>query len=222
MRIFILISFLILGACSSTKPINFQALHTDEDFNTAKTQIFKAFHKCKKVECTVQFIKDSDLLAKMLRQEDSTKLLLSNDEVDLTLLYFGLELQSGSFLKALQERAEKRDSILEYQRGKFFLNKISTYEEKVLAQKINFDYFCSILPYFESSREDKDFLELYVKILLAKYQANFRTTLYQKGELEAFDFGDNWLKPQKDAFFIKYPKSKYRSFIESVSSIQGH
>ncbi|HHU37506.1 MAG TPA: hypothetical protein GXZ47_09820 [Treponema sp.] len=209
---------IIFCACSGTKPVDFTLIHTDDDFARAKIQIYKNFHKCDDPACTTDFFESLHTLLHKLAEQDSSKTLNSLVEIDLLSCLLGSELAEEKFFLHLLQSDQQRDSILELRQGKTEIGQGSIYEEKVLSEKINPELAFNNIMLSNLSREDKDFLSLYTKILLIKYRFNYRLNLQESGEPSR---GDKWLIGARAAFFEKYPETKYYLFLTKLSTIQG-
>ena len=207
---------IVFFACSGTKPVDFTLIHTDDDFAHAKIQIYKNFHKCNGNMCATEFFKSLSTLHHKLIEQDSTKILNSLEEMDFLSCLLIFELNDNNFFQHILQSDQPRDSILDLRQGKIEIGQGSTYEEKVLSQKINTELIFNRIILSNLSREDKDFLSLYIKALLIKYRFNYRLEVQRSGDSPS---GDKWLIAARTAFLKKYPETKYHSFLTKLSTL---
>lgn len=91
------------------------------------------------------------------------------------------------------------------------------YEEKVLAQAINYDHTLTLISLLNETREDKDIMTLYTKYLLVKYGYNSRSYELSHLQMRTKQNKNEWLSKEKSTFLAKYPETQYKGFMEQWS-----
>ena len=190
-RYIFLLSLFFLAACVNTKQIDLDAIQTTSDFETAKHEIFAKFHK--NYHLDAPWAKDptecvSDLSQDLVKLKDKlvatvpNTSLISLKETDMLSLFMATFLQQESLFQFYLYAIQKHDS-LKTELSKY--NEIGAnnlYEEKVLAQAINYDHTLTLISLLNETREDKDIMTLYTKYLLVKY--GYNSSSYELSHLQ--------------------------------------
>lgn len=225
MRYIFLLSLFFLAACVNTKQIDLDAIQTTNDFALAKRQAFAKFHKnchldapwAKGPESVAELSLDLSNIKNKLEKTIPNTSLTNLEETDLLALFVASFNLDGNFFQFFLYGIQKHDS-LKIEMSKYDeIGENDLYEEKVLAQAINYDHTLTLISLLNETREDKDIMTLYTKYLLVKYGYNSRSYELSHLQMRTKQNKNEWLSKEKSTFLAKYPKTQYKAFMEQWS-----
>lgn len=143
--------------------------------------------------------------------------LTNLEETDLLALFVASFNLDGNFFQFFLYGIQKHDS-LKIEMSKYDeIGENDLYEEKVLAQAINYDHTLTLISLLNETREDKDIMTLYTKYLLVKYGYNSRSYELSHLQMRTKQNKNEWLSKEKSIFLAKYPETQYKAFMEQWS-----
>lgn len=225
MRYIFLLSLFFLAACVNTKQIDLDAIQTTNDFALAKRQAFAKFHKnchldapwAKGPESVAELSLDLSNIKNKLEKTIPNTSLTNLEETDLLALFVASFNLDGNFFQFFLYGIQKHDS-LKIEMSKYDeIGENDLYEEKVLAQAINYDHTLTLISLLNETREDKDIMTLYTKYLLVKYGYNSRSYELSHLQMRTKQNKNEWLSKEKSTFLAKYPETQYKAFMEQWS-----
>lgn len=226
MRYIFLLSLFFLAACVNTKQIDLDAIQTTSDFETAKHEIFAKFHKNYHLdapwakdptECVSDLSHDLSNIKNKLEKTIPNTSLTNLEETDLLALFVASFNLDGNFFHFFLYGIQKHDS-LKIEMSKYDeIGANDLYEEKVLAQAINYDHTLTLISLLNETREDKDIMTLYTKHLLVKYGYNSSSYELSHLQMRTKQNKNEWLSNEKSTFLAKYPETQYKAFMEQWS-----
>lgn len=225
MRYIFLLSLFFLAACVNTKQIDLDAIQTTNDFALAKRQAFAKFHKnchldvpwAKGPESVAELSLDLSNIKNKLEKTIPNTSLTNLEETDLLALFVASFNLDGNFFHFFLYGIQKHDS-LKIEMSKYDeIGENDLYEEKVLAQAINYDHTLTLISLLNETREDKDIMTLYTKYLLVKYGFNSRSYELSHLQMRTKQNKNEWLSKEKSTFLAKYPETQYKAFMEQWS-----
>lgn len=226
MRYILLIFLFCLIACSNTTKINIDAIQTTNDFALAKRQAFAKFHKNYhldapwakgQTESVAELSLDLSNIKNKLEKTIPNTSLTNLEETDLLALFVASFNLDGNFFQFFLYGIQKHDS-LKIEMSKYDeIGANDLYEEKVLAQAINYDHTLTLISLLKETREDKDIMTLYTKYLLVKYGYNSSSYELSHLQMRTKKNKNEWLSNEKSIFLAKYPETQYKAFMEQWS-----
>lgn len=225
MRYIFLLSLFFLAACVNTKQIDLDAIQTTNDFALAKRQAFAKFHKnchldapwAKGPESVAELSLDLSNIKNKLEKTIPNTSLTNLEETDLLALFVASFNLDGNFFQFFLYGIQKHDS-LKIEMSKYDeIGENDLYEEKVLAQAINYDHTLTLISLLNETRKDKDIMTLYTKYLLVKYGFNSRSYELSHLQMRTKQNKNEWLSKEKSTFLAKYPETQYKAFMEQWS-----
>lgn len=216
------ISAVILTSCAGAKHVNIESVKTEEQFAKAKQQIYKNFHSCYHLDapwaedprtCAEFLAQDMQKLMHKLEETIPNTLIANIEETRLSLYMYGSLYAKPDVFGMLLFEVQNRDSLEASSKGLPEIGASSIYEERVLTQAIYYEYTISIISKLNISREDKEFLWLYLKYFILKYGFNI-----QNGELKDViwknaSYKQDWFSTQAQKYNSKYPENIYKDFL---------
>lgn len=133
-------------------------------------------------ECVAELSHDLSNIKNKLEKTIPNTSLTNLEETDLLALFVASFNLDGNFFQFFLYGIQKHDS-LKIEMSKY--NEIGAnnlYEEKVLAQAINYDHTLTLISLLNETREDKDIMTLYTKYLLVKY--GYNSSSYELSHLQ--------------------------------------